>query len=38
MGFVYFALIYNWLSDKIHTFGMDLMANLMTWADRKSVV
>jgi type IV secretion system protein VirB6 len=38
MGFVYFALIYNWLSDKIHTFGMDLMANLMTWASGIALV
>lgn len=32
MGFVYFVLIYKWLSEKISTFGMDLMFNLMTWA------
>ena len=38
MGFVYFVLIYNWLSDKINTFGMDLMANLMTWASGIALV
>ena len=38
MGFVYFALIYNWLSNEIHTFGMDLMANLMTWASGIALV
>ena len=32
MGFVYFALIYNWLNDKINQFGIDLMGRLMTWA------
>ncbi len=32
MGFVYFVLIYNWLSDKINHFGLNLMASLMTWA------
>lgn len=32
MDLVYYVLIYNWLSDRIDTFGMDLMANLMTWA------
>lgn len=32
MGFVYFVLIYNWLSDRIDTFGMDLMATFMAWA------
>lgn len=32
MGFVYFVLIYNWLSDRIDSFGMNLMAGFMTWA------
>ena len=32
MGFVYFVLIYSWLSDRIDTFGMNLMATFMTWA------
>lgn len=32
MGFVYYVLIYNWLSEKIDSFGMTLMQNLMTWA------
>lgn len=38
MGFVYFVLIYNWLTEQIHTFGMDLMANLMTWASGIALV
>jgi type IV secretion system protein VirB6 len=38
MGFVYFVLIYNWLSDKIDTFGMDLMAKFMTWASAVALV
>lgn len=38
MGFVYFVLIYNWLSDKIDTFGMELMATLMTWASAVALV
>ena len=38
MGFVYFVLIYNWLSNQINTFGMDLMANLMTWASGIALV
>ena len=38
MGFVYFVLIYNWLSDKINTFGLDLMASLMTWASGIALV
>lgn len=38
MGFVYFVLIYNWLSDQINTFGMNLMANLMTWASGIALV
>ena len=38
MDFVYFVLIYNWLSDKIDTFGMELMATLMTWASAVALV
>lgn len=38
MGFAYFVLIYNWLSDQINTFGMNLMANLMTWASGIALV
>lgn len=38
MGFVYFVLIYNWLSDRINTFGMDLMARLMTWSSGIALV
>lgn len=38
MSFVYFALIYNWLSDRIDTFGMDLMAGFMTWASAVALV
>ncbi|HWX65267.1 MAG TPA: type IV secretion system protein [Rhodanobacter sp.] len=38
MGFVYFVLIYNWLSDKINSFGMSLMAHLMTWASGIALV
>ncbi|MBN8714110.1 MAG: type IV secretion system protein [Xanthomonadales bacterium] len=38
MGFVYFVLIYNWLSDRIDTFGMSLMATFMTWASAVALV
>jgi len=38
MGFVYFVLIYNWLSDRIDTFGTSLMANFMTWASAVALV
>jgi len=38
MGFVYFVLIYNWLSDRINSFGMSLMAHLMTWASGIALV
>ena len=38
MGFVYYVLIYNWLSDKINTFGMNLMRNLMSWASAVALV
>lgn len=38
MGFVYFVLIYNWLSDQIDTFGMNLMASFMTWASAIAIV
>lgn len=38
MGFVYFVLIYNWLSDRIDTFGMNLMATFMTWASAVALV
>lgn len=38
MGFVYFVLIYNWLSDRIDTFGMKLMAGFMTWASAVALV
>jgi type IV secretion system protein VirB6 len=38
MGFVYFVLIYNWLSDRIDTFGMNLMATFMTWASAIALV
>jgi len=38
MGFVYFALIYKWLSDRIDTFGMNLMATFMTWASAVALV
>lgn len=38
MGFVYFVLIYNWLSNKIDTFGMGLMATFMTWASAIALV
>jgi len=30
--FVYFRLVYDYLSKRINTFGMDLMASFMTWA------
>lgn len=30
--FVYFRLVYDYLSEQINTFGMDLMASFMTWA------
>ena len=30
--FVYFRLVYDYLSKQINTFGMDLMASFMTWA------
>jgi|SRR5690242_16426003 len=38
MGFVYYVLIYNWLSDKINSFGMNLMHNLMSWASAVALV
>ena len=38
MDFLYYVLIYNWLSDRIDTFGMNLMANLMTWASGIALV
>jgi type IV secretion system protein VirB6 len=38
MNFVYYVLIYNWLTDKINTFGMTLMAHLMTWASGIALV
>lgn len=38
MGFVYFVLIYNWLSDRIDTFAMNLMATFMTWASAVALV
>ena len=38
MDLVYYVLIYNWLSDRIDTFGMGLMANLMTWASGIALV
>jgi len=38
MGFVYYVLIYNWLSDKINSFGVSLMSNLMTWASAIALV
>lgn len=30
--YVYYRLVYDYLSDEISTFGMSLMKNLMTWA------
>ena len=30
--FVYFRLVYDYLSEQINHFGMDLMASFMTWA------
>ena len=30
--YVYFVLIYNFINDKIRTFGMHLMTHMMTWA------
>lgn len=30
--FVYFRLVYDYLSKQINTFGMDLMASFMNWA------
>jgi type IV secretion system protein VirB6 len=38
MGFVYFVLIYRWLSDRINHFGLDLMSNVMTWASGIALV
>lgn len=38
MGFVYFVLIYNWLSDRINSFGMSLMARFMIWASGIALV
>lgn len=38
MGFVYFALIYNWLNGKINQFGIDLMGRLMVWASGIALV
>jgi type IV secretion system protein VirB6 len=38
MGFVYYVLIYNWLSDKINSFGMDLTHSLMSWASAVALV
>lgn len=31
MNLVFYVLIYNYLNDKINTFGVDLMANVMAW-------
>lgn len=31
-NYVYFQLIYDYLSDEINTFGMELMRRMMTWA------
>jgi type IV secretion system protein VirB6 len=30
--YVYYRLVYDYLNDKIHDFGMDLMHRMMTWA------
>ena len=38
MGFVYFVLIYNWLNDKISSFGLSLMATFMTWASAVALI
>jgi len=38
MGYVYYVLIYNWLNDKINSFGMSLMATFMTWASAIALV
>ena len=38
MGFVYYVLIYKWLSDQINQFGMNLMASLMSWASGIALV
>ena len=31
MNFVFYVLVYNYLNDKINTFGMGLMTSVMTW-------
>ncbi|HET6806342.1 MAG TPA: type IV secretion system protein [Frateuria sp.] len=36
--FVYFRLVYDYLSRQINTFGMDLMAAFMTWASALALV
>ena len=38
MNFVYYVLIYNYLNDKINTFGTNLMASMMTWVSAIALV
>jgi type IV secretion system protein VirB6 len=36
--FVYYGLVYDYLTKKINTFGMNLMASFMTWASALALI
>jgi type IV secretion system protein VirB6 len=36
--FVYYGLVYDYLTMKINTFGMNLMASFMTWASALALI
>ena len=37
-NFIFFVLIYQWLSNKIDTFGQDMMGRFMTWVGLVALV
>lgn len=38
MNFVFYVLVYNYLNDKINTFGMGLMTSVMTWVSAIALI
>jgi type IV secretion system protein VirB6 len=38
MNFVFYVLVYNYLNDKINTFGVHLMTSVMTWVSAIALV
>lgn len=37
-SFVYYALVYKYLNDQIHAFGLVLMGNMMTWVSGVALI